>query len=82
MFGIFAVCWLPESTFSEWGFSDWIHLVLVNVLIPTGFAFLGQIPFLRSAVGKALLRTIPIGRGLQGRRGHFEALEEAASEQR
>lgn len=81
MFVIFALCWRPDSAFSIWGFGEWFHLFLVNVLIPTGFAFLGQIPFLRSAVGKALLKTIPISRGIQGRRGHFEALEEATGDQ-
>ena len=82
MFGIVALSWWPESSFSMWGVKEWSHLLLINVLIPVGLAFLGQIPLLRRAAGKALLRTIPIWLGLQGRRGRIEALEAAAREQR
>ena len=82
MFGIFALSWWPDSSLSKWGVDEWSHLLLINVLIPMGFALLGQVPLLRMVVGKALLRTISIWLGLQGRRGRIEALEAAANGKR
>lgn len=82
LFVILALCWRPDSSFPMWGVKEWIHLLTINVLMPVGFAFLGQIPLLRSAVGKALVKAIPIWLGLHGRRGRIEALEAAVGEQR
>ena len=82
MFVILALCWRPETSFSMWGLDEWFHLLVVNVLAPIGVALLGQIPLLRTAVGKALLKAIPIWLGLHGRLGRIEALEAAVSEQR
>lgn len=82
IFCVLALCWRPDLSFSVWGFDEWLHLFVINVLVPTGFAFLGRIPHLRSAVGKAFLRTIPVWRGLQSRHGHIEAFEQAAGKQR
>ena len=82
LFGTFALCWRPDSSYSIWGVDEWLHLLLINILIPMSFSFLGQIPLVKSAVGKALLKTIPIWLGLQDRRNRIAALEAAASERR
>lgn len=81
-FVILALCWRPEPSFSMWGVGEWSHLLMINVLVPMAVSFLGQIPLLRTAVGKALLKALPIWLGLHGRRRRIEALEEAVSEQR
>lgn len=82
MFIILALCWRPDSALLMWRIDEWIHLVIINLLIPMGFGFLGRMPLLRRAIGKVFLRSIPIWLGFHGRRDRIEALQAAASEQR
>lgn len=79
--GVFAVLALwgkPISSISVWGFDEWVHLVIINILIPLGVTFLGHMPPLRRAIGRALVRTLPTWLGLHGRRERIEALQSAA----
>ena len=78
MFTVLALWGKPDSPFAVWGFDEWCHLFLINVVIPAGITFLGHIHPLRRVIGRALLRAMPTWLGLHGRRDRIEALQSAA----
>ena len=77
-FGVLALYWGPDASFSTWGFNDWLHLFVINFSMPLGLAALVQVPVLRRAIGGALLRTLP-WLGLHHRRDRMEAVQAADS---
>lgn len=81
MFAVLALWGKPVLSISAWGVDEWVHLFVINILIPMGFTFLGKMPFLRRAIGRLLVRTLPTWLGLHGRRERIEALQSAAKGQ-
>lgn len=75
-FGVLALYWGPDASFSVWGFDDWLHLFVINFSTPLGLAALVQVPVVRRAIGGALLRTIP-WIALHDRRDRIEAVRAA-----
>ena len=77
-FGVLALCWGPNASYSEWGLDDWLHLFIVNFSMPMGLTALAQAPVIRRAIVGALLRTIP-WLALHDRRDRIEAVQAAGS---
>ena len=75
VFGVLAWCWRPDPSFPVWGLDDWLHLFMINILMPMVLVVLGRVPVVKRAVGGAFLRTIPAWLGLHERRGRIEVVE-------